>query len=222
MPTDRRAIRQFYDRIAGPYDRLASGPVVRRWRLDVIDALALQPGDVVVEMGCGTGANLSALRQRVGEGGRVLGIDLTPGMLERARRRVDRAGWENVTLLTGDARDPPIEGGVDAVLGTFVVGLFDDPVAVVEAWFALLAGGGRLGLLDGTLSDRLAGRPLNLGFRAFTRLSAPSSRGDRVSPAVTLARRVRDAHDRVLERSHDGESSRRALGLVRQSSGRIE
>jgi arsenite methyltransferase len=222
MVTDRRAIRQFYDRIAGPYDRLASGPVVRRWRVGAVDALELHPGDVVVEMGCGTGANLPLLRDQVGRGGRVVGIDLTPGMIERARCRVGRAGWDNVDLLTGDARDPPVESGVDAVLGTFVVGMFDDPAAVVEQWCVLLASGGRIGLLDATLSDRPAGRPLNLGFRAFTRLSAPSSRGDLASPAATLSRRVRAAHDHVVERSSDGESSRRALGLVRQSSGTVE
>ncbi|WP_181685552.1 class I SAM-dependent methyltransferase [Halorhabdus salina] len=222
MPTDRRAIRQFYDRIVGPYDRLAGGPVVRRWRIDVVDALELHSGDVVVEMGCGTGANFPLLRERVGREGRVVGVDLSPGMLDRARRRIDRAGWRNVDLFVGDARDPPIEADVDAILGTFVVGMFDDPAAIVNEWCGLFGGEGRIGLLDATLSDRPAGRPLNLGFRAFTRLSAPSSRGDLTSPAVTLARRVREAHDRVVERSSDSESGRRALGLVRQSSGQVE
>ena len=89
MSDDVGATQSFYGRWARAYDLLATAPGVDSWRDRAADALALEPGDTVVEMGCGTGANFSHLRERVGAEGRVVGVDLTRGMLRRARERVD-------------------------------------------------------------------------------------------------------------------------------------
>jgi ubiquinone/menaquinone biosynthesis C-methylase UbiE len=195
MADDVGATQSFYGRWAGAYDWLATAPGVDSWRERAADALDLHPGDTVVEMGCGTGANVSHLRERVGPAGTVVGIDVTRGMLRRAGERVDRAGWENVHLVRADARRPPIGGSVDAVLGTFVVGMFPDTRPVVERWIDTLAPGGRIALLNAGRSDRRVAAPLNLGFRAFVRAAAP---GDgRVSPTESLERRVRAARDGV-------------------------
>ncbi|WP_233745491.1 class I SAM-dependent methyltransferase [Halobacterium bonnevillei] len=59
------------------------------------------PATPAVDLGCGTGANLRHLRDRVGPTGTVVGVDLTPGMLARAESRVERAGWQNVHLVPG-------------------------------------------------------------------------------------------------------------------------
>jgi ubiquinone/menaquinone biosynthesis C-methylase UbiE len=69
--------QSFYGRWAQVYDWLASAPGVASWRDRTADALALASGDTVVEMGCGTGANVPHLRERVGPSGRVVGIDVT-------------------------------------------------------------------------------------------------------------------------------------------------
>ncbi|MFB6296832.1 MAG: class I SAM-dependent methyltransferase, partial [Halobacteriales archaeon] len=136
--TGRDAVDRFYSRWAGAYDLLASrAPGIAAVRERSADALALDAGDTVVEMGCGTGVNLPYLRERVGSGGRVVGVDLAAGVLARADRRITRAGWANVSVLRGDARRPPVERA-DAVLATFVVGMFDDPAAAVERWCDLL------------------------------------------------------------------------------------
>jgi len=92
----------FYGRWAGLYDRVAARSVVQSWRRRAVDALALSPGDTVVEMGCGTGANVPALRERVGSEGRVVGLDLTREMIERARTHPERTG-PGVDYLRGDA-----------------------------------------------------------------------------------------------------------------------
>ena len=102
---------EFYSRWAGLYDRLATdAPLVARLRDAFVGALALTTGDVVVEMGCGTGANLQYFREAVGNGGAVVGVDVSAGVLERAQSRIDRAGWENVHVVRADATRPPVTG----------------------------------------------------------------------------------------------------------------
>jgi ubiquinone/menaquinone biosynthesis C-methylase UbiE len=201
MADDVVATQSFYGRWARVYDWIATAPGVESWRARAVAALDLDPGDTVVEMGCGTGANVPHLREAVGPDGCVVGIDLTRGMLRRARERVDRAGWSNVHLVRADATCFPVTGPVDGVLATFVVGMFADPRPAVDGWMDLLAPGGRVALLNAGRSDRPVARPLNLGFRAFVRAAAPGERG--VSPTHSLERRVADARDRVRERSGD-------------------
>ena len=218
---DHRSIQRFYDRWAGPYDLLAAAPLVRKWRRRAVETLDLQAGDVVVEMGCGTGVNIPILRERVGPAGQVIGIDLSPGMLARARQRSRREGWQNVHLVRADAGNPPIAGSVQAVFGSFVVGMFSDPAAVVERWMALLVPGGQIALLDAVPSDSAVARPLNLVFRALTRLTAPSSRTVRESPAATLSHRVRAAHGRLDVRTEHTVSETAGLGYVRLKGGEV-
>ncbi|WP_136687147.1 class I SAM-dependent methyltransferase [Halorhabdus amylolytica] len=219
--TDVGPIQRFYDRWAGPYDLIGNAPPVRGWRRRAVDALDLAGGETVVEMGCGTGANLPLLRERVGPSGQVIGLDLTSGMLDYARERIERGGWENVHLVHGDATAPPIDGDVDAVFASFVVGMFDDPDAVVEEWLRLLGGAGRIALLDAGPSDRPAAIPLNAVFRAFTRLTAPASRTTPASPAIELGRRVRTAHSEVERLAKESNRVAFGFGFLRLTAGRL-
>jgi len=163
------SVPEFYGRRAALYDRIATAPGVGRWRRIAARRVA-SPGATVVEMGCGTGANLPHLREAVGPGGRVLGIDLTGPLLELARERV--AGCDTVAVVRGDATTPPTDDA-DAVLATFVCGLFTDPAAVVDRWCDIVGPGGRIGLLDATASERPPGRLLNPAFRAFVAAGSP-------------------------------------------------
>jgi len=130
--------------------------------------------------------------------GEVVGVDLTREMLRRASERVGRRGWDNVALVHADATRPPVAGPVDAVLATFVVGMFADPRPAVAAWVDALAPGGRVALLNAGRSDRLAARPLNLAFRGFVRAAAPGE--GRVSPTRSLERRIATARDELRSR----------------------
>jgi ubiquinone/menaquinone biosynthesis C-methylase UbiE len=222
MPaSDLAAAQQFYTRWARLYDLLARAPGVRSWRAHAADALALEPGDTVLEMGCGTGANFPYLRDRVGPGGRVVGVDLTPGMLGVARDRVARAGWDNVAVLAGDATRPPLRGPVDAVVATFLVGMLEDPAAAVERWCDHLRPGGRLALLNASRSPHPAAAPLNLLFRGFVRAAAPGGRTTRKSPAAELEARVDAARGALAARAVGHEERRLGLGYVRLVSGRL-
>lgn len=221
---DPSTAQQFYGRWAGVYDGLCRyAPGLDSVRASAADALALRPGDTVVEMGCGTGANFRHLRERVGPEGQVVGVDFTRGMLARARERIEKRDWENVAVVRADAERPPIRDEVDAVLATFVVGMFDDPAAVVDGWLDLLAPGGRMGLLDATRSDRLAGRPLNAAFRAFVVASAPGKRRAYEEPPWELLdRRVEAARDALTRRIEITVDEEAALGFLRLTAGRFD
>ncbi|WP_311171440.1 class I SAM-dependent methyltransferase [Halobellus ordinarius] len=218
-----RATQEFYTRYATLYDLIARRtPGVARLRAAVVDALDPGRGDVVVEMGCGTGANFPKLRERVGRGGVVVGVDVAPGPLAIARERITRAGWHNVHVVRGDAARPPI-ADADAVLATFLSGMLTDPAAAVDTWADLVGPGGRLALLDLGRTARPLARPLNLPFRALVRASAPPGSGERhgASPTRALDRRLLAAHrelDRVCE---DVARKTRTLGFARIAGGRV-
>lgn len=143
-----------YDRLARFYDffdRWLSQPIagIDALRDQTVARLELQPGDHVLDIGCGTGLNLGRLVKAVGPTGRVVGLDYSAGMLQQARARVQRQGWENVQLLRGDAAElkgvpPPF----DAVLSTWALGIVEDLPAALRAAIQVLRPGGRLAVLD--------------------------------------------------------------------------
>ena len=135
-----------YDRAVQIY-RLA-GFDTDRYRVRAADALALDPGDTVVEIGCGTGLNLPLLRERVGPTGRVIGVDITDAMLELSARRGKEQGWDNVELVRSDAVDYEFPEGVDGILSTLALTLSPDYDAVIASGARALAPGGRWVIFD--------------------------------------------------------------------------
>jgi len=221
-PGVNNPVDRFYTRWAGVYDLLASAaPGIGAVRRRAVDALALAPGDTVIEMGCGTGANLPYLREAVGPEGAVIGVDLAGGALGRARSRIDRAGWENVALVCGDATRPALRKA-DALLATFVVGMFDDPGSVLDRWCGLLGPGGRIALLNARRSTHPAAAPLNLAFRGVVRLAAPGKRLSRDSPARDLEGSVTAAQGILETRCDVVDRVTLAGGYLTLASGRIK
>ncbi|MFB6233690.1 MAG: class I SAM-dependent methyltransferase [Haloarculaceae archaeon] len=211
--------RQFYGRWARVYDLVAAAPGLRSWRQRAAAALELDPGETVVEMGCGTGANVPPLCEQVGPDGRVVGIDVTREMLRRARDRDARTG-PGVHYLLGDAARPPVSRA-DAVLATFVVGIFEDPAAVVGRWCDLVGSGGRVALLNFQRSERPLAAPLNLAFEGFVRLSAPGGRLSRASQAAAFEERVATARETLRARTDDTHLETFAGGYLGLVSGRV-
>jgi ubiquinone/menaquinone biosynthesis C-methylase UbiE len=217
------SVTDFYGRWAGLYDHVATAPGVDRWRRATAAAVA-DPGDTVVEMGCGTGANLPYLRDRVGPEGRVVGLDITGELLDRARRRA--VEYNNVDVLRADATRPPVDEA-DAIVGTFVCGMFDEPASVVAEWCDVVGSGGRIGLLDATATDDPLGRPLNPLFRAFVAAGAPGSDFRDVLRAPlsgvddALSERVAAARETLTDRTESRRYETFALGFVGLLSGRV-
>ena len=114
---DQETITAGYDRVAPFYRALSPLFLITpRARRKGVAALALRPGDTVLEVGVGTGRNLRYLVDAVGPTGTVIGVDLSGGMLAQARKLVTRDGWSNVELIQADAATVEIPGELDAAL----------------------------------------------------------------------------------------------------------
>lgn len=111
----------------------------------MLDAADPQIGERVLDVGCGNGATTIAAAQRVGQTGRVVGLDLCRAMLDRARRRADDAACHNIELLEADAQVYRIgDGSFDVVISRFGTMFFEDPEAAFTNLRHALRPGGRL------------------------------------------------------------------------------
>lgn len=111
--------------------------------LRTIEALSLRLGDSALDVGCGAGQTLLQLAERVGTGGRVIGVDVAPLLLEIAKRRIGSLG--QVRLIEADAQSldlPP--GGMNAVFSRFGVMSFADPVAAFSNFRGILKSSGMI------------------------------------------------------------------------------
>ena len=135
---DRAAALAQYRARAGVYDlELALFEPIRR---RAIAALALRPGQTVLDVGCGTGLSLPLLQAGVGARGRIVGIEQSPEMIGHARERVRRQGWRNVTLLCAPAEDAQIDVVADAALFHFTHDILQRPEAVANVLAQLRPG----------------------------------------------------------------------------------
>jgi SAM-dependent methyltransferase len=127
---DRDAALRQYRRRAAVYDReLALFEPIRHL---AVSKLELRPGDVVLDVGCGTGLSLSMLRQGVGPKGRVVGIEQSPEMVAQARGRVARARWTRVTLMCSPVETADIRVDADAALFHFTHDILRRPDAIAN------------------------------------------------------------------------------------------
>ncbi len=126
-----------------------------------VEALALDPGERVLELGCGPGTNFDALRDAVGPTGAVVGVDYSAGMVARARETVRDAGWANVHVVRADAAALPVAGPFDAAYAAMSLSAMPDPGAVLDATRSVLAPGGRVAVLDARPFQSLPWRVLN-------------------------------------------------------------
>jgi ubiquinone/menaquinone biosynthesis C-methylase UbiE len=135
-----------FDRAASTYDRVDVdffGPMGAA----LVRFARLQPGQRVLDVGCGRGAVLFPAAEAVGPAGHITGIDLAPTMVELTRDEINTAPQMNhVSVQVDDAQDPTaVTGPFDVILAGMVLFLLPHPVQALQAYHQLLRPAGRLG-----------------------------------------------------------------------------
>ncbi len=169
----REEIRKTYTEVSADHEQEFIFPTGRAWAQElgypelelarVPDATAesfagvanhwtlgrIEPGSIVLDLGCGAGTDLLIAAQMTGSAGRVIGVDMTPAMLDRARDSARQMGLENVELHESLIESLPLQdASVDIVISNGVIDLVPDKDAVFDEIDRVLRPGGRLQIAD--------------------------------------------------------------------------
>lgn len=143
---DKRDMAAYWDRAGrvwvehqGLLDRLMA-PIAQA----VVEAAGLVNGERVLDVGCGSGATTFEAAWRAGPTGRAVGVDISPALVELARRRAGEDGLEGVEFLLADAQTQGFQPDFDAIVSRFGVMFFPDPAAAFANLRTALKPGGRL------------------------------------------------------------------------------
>lgn len=117
-------------------------------RETALDYLTLEPGDRVLDVGCGPGVNFERIVEEIGDSGTLVAIDYSPKMVEKARERVAANGWENVEVRQADATADDLGDGFDAAVAMLSLSVMPDKHRAVANIYRSLDDDGSLVVFD--------------------------------------------------------------------------
>ncbi len=119
----------------------------------------ISPGDTVVDIGSGSGVDALIAALKAGPEGRIIGIDITPAMIEKARESIEKAGADHIRILEGRADEIPLEDATaDVVSSNGVINLVPDKKKAFEEIYRILRHGGHIQISDIVLSKPVSGK----------------------------------------------------------------
>ncbi|MFQ5803005.1 MAG: arsenite methyltransferase [Candidatus Methylomirabilales bacterium] len=145
---------------------------------------SLREGETVLDLGSGAGLDVFLAASKVGKNGRVIGVDMTPAMIERAREIAKRGNYENVEFRLGEIEDLPVDDNtVDVVISNCVINLSPDKPRVFREAFRVLRPCGRLMISDLVLLRELPG-PVKHSVEAYIGCVAGAMLKDKYVEAI--------------------------------------
>lgn len=199
-----------------------NAPIIRGIRKETVNYMNLEEGDGVLEVGCGTGGNFRYMYNEVGPEGKIVGVDISEGMLEKAENKVKRNNWKNIELIQGDGAEIEIDEKFDAVLFSFCINFFE-PGKVIEKWSNKIEDGyivnAHMSRAEGKFS-----KPVNILGKLLTILSTPPIYKFRYEEETMeeISENLEDAHRKFEEVSEEVEKTKKASGLVEIDAGKIK
>ncbi len=145
--------RELYTKLAKKYDTSTNsfallGARVKSYRRKAVSALNLKPGSTVLDLACGTGLNFTFLENEIGDKGRIIGVDITPAMLNEANTKIVKHGWKNIELLEQDANQLELSQSFDGAICCHALSLMLGYKEIVHRLVNMLKIGGRLVIMD--------------------------------------------------------------------------
>lgn len=164
MDKQNKAIK-YYDKFSRIYDIFSPKVYYHKARSHAIKELGLQPEQTVLNVPCGTGQDFEYFQDYLQGTGQILGIDLSPGMLEKAEAKVQKYNWKNIQLIKQDVRkldrkwleelsekDTPIT--IDVILCDLGLSGFPDWQQVIDNLLTILKPGGKIVIMDWYMEKR--------------------------------------------------------------------
>lgn len=147
----------YYDKFSRLYDIISPDWYYRKPRKFAVQALSLREGQTILNLPCGTGQNFRYFQQHLNGSGKIVGVDLSSGMLQKAQRKINANGWNNISLFKDDATKVDeswvqhhLGEGVkfDAILCDLGLSGFPEWRNVIDNLLFLLMPGGRIVIMD--------------------------------------------------------------------------
>lgn len=181
MTADNNAVRALYDKFSlspwaslfwnldGLFGRATEHSIYRK---RAIAFLSLTGDSVVLDAACGPGLNFEVLEDYLGDDGKLVGVDLSPGVLKMAERRAQGHRWTNVELVEASIMDYEPGFLFDAVLCTFALEIMPEYEAAIDKMFSLLKLQGRFAMIGMKTASRTPYTFLNPMMEWMSRLGA--------------------------------------------------